>query len=118
SLQLPLVVELPQTATLDAFVGATNAGVRAAVAAVVAGQGQRLYLHGPQATGKTHLLQAACRAISDAGLRGSYVPLRHMGPQLRGLLSGMQTLDCLCLDDISAIAGDREAEIALVGLID
>src|SRR5699024_1651224 len=31
---------------------------------------------------------------------------------------GMQTLDCLCLDDISAIAGDREAEIALVGLID
>lgn len=118
ALQLPLGIEMPQTATLDAFVGTTNAPVCAAVAAIVAGHGQRLYLHGPRATGKTHLLQAACRAISDAGQRCAYVPLRHMAAQAHALLPGMQMLDCVCLDDVGAIAGDREAEIALVGLID
>lgn len=116
--QLPLGVELPQTATLDAFVGATNAGVRAAVAALAAGQSEQLYLHGPRATGKTHLLQAACRDAAGRGQRGAYVPVSDMGRHAPALLAGMQTLDCLCLDRVGAIAGDREAEIALVGLVD
>lgn len=117
-LQLPLGVELPQTATLDAFVGTTNARPRAAVVAMANGQSERLYLHGPSATGKTHLLQAVCRSVSDHGKRCAYVPLRDMAEQANALLSGMQALDYICLDDVSAIAGDREAEITLIGLID
>lgn len=118
TLQLPLGVELPQTATLDAFVGSTNAEVRAIVAGVAAGRGQQFYLFGPHATGKTHLLQAACRAVAESGQRSAYIPLAQMRQQSSALFSGMQTLDCLCLDDVGAIAGEREAEIALVGLID
>ncbi len=118
SAQLPLGVELPQTATLDAFVGATNAQVRAAVAQTMVGDGDRLYLHGPRATGKSHLLQAACRAAANAGLRSAYVPLAQIAPQAVAILPGMQAMDCVCLDDIGAVAGDREAEIALVGLSD
>lgn len=118
NLQLPLGVKLPQTATLAAFVGKTNADVRRAVTATVAGQGERLYLHGPGATGKTHLLQAACRTVSDAGLRSAYVPLRKMAGQAAALLPGMQSLACVCLDDVGAITGNRDAEIALIGLID
>lgn len=118
TMQLPLGVELPQTATLDAFVGSTNAEVRAVIRAAVAGQGQQFYLYGPHATGKTHLLQAACRAVAEAGRRSAYIPLAQVEQRSTALLHGMQTLDCLCLDDIGAIAGNREVEIALVGLID
>jgi len=116
--QLPLGVELPQTATFAAFVGQTNAEVCAAVTGGVDGRGRQFYLHGPHATGKTHLLQAACRAIANSGRRSAYVPLAQTATQTAALVAGMQSLDCLCLDEISAIAGQREAELALVGLID
>lgn len=116
--QLPLGVELPQTATLDAFVGTTNAGARGAVGAVVDGQGQQVYLHGPRATGKTHLLQAACRAVAGRGQRSAYLPVHRTAADTATLVSGMHTLDCLCLDVVGAVAGNREAEVALVGLID
>src|SRR5699024_765081 len=102
AMQLPLGVKLPQTATLDAFVGVTNERVRAAVAALVHGHGNRLYLHGPAATGKTHLLQAACRAVSDAGRRSAFVPLRQMTTRATALFPGMQSLACVCLDDVGA----------------
>lgn len=118
ALQLPLGVELPQTATLEAFVGITNAHAHAAITAFIGGQGTRLYVHGPRATGKTHLLQATCRAASEQGKRCAYVPLQQMAEQAPNLLSGMQILDYVCLDDVGAIAGNREAEIALIGLID
>lgn len=116
--QIPLGVELPQTATFNAFVGSTNAGARAAVCNAVTERGGQIYLHGPHATGKTHLLQAVCRAVAETGQRSAYVPLAQLGRDVSGLVAGMHTLDCLCLDDIGAIAGDRDAEIALVGLID
>ncbi|HLQ85423.1 MAG TPA: DnaA regulatory inactivator Hda [Salinisphaeraceae bacterium] len=117
--QLPLGVELPQTATFDAFVGNGNAEIRAALVAVVTAQGARqFYLHGPPATGKTHLLQAASRAAAAAGQRSAYVPLAEVGDQGAGLLAGMQTLACVCVDDVSMIAGQRAMELAMIGLID
>ena len=116
--QMILGVQLPQSATLAAFVGATNAHVRAAVAQVVDGRSERLFLHGPEASGKTHLLQAACRAAGDAGERSVYVPLAQVADQAESLLAGLQDMDCVCIDDVAAIAGDRDAEIALLSLTD
>lgn len=113
-----LGVQLPQSATLEAFVGATNAHVRAAVEQVVAGRSERLFLHGPEASGKTHLLQAACRAIGDSGARSVYVPLAQVADRAEPLLAGLQEMDCVCIDDVGAIAGDRDAEIALLSLTD
>ena len=116
--QLVLGVQLPQSATLDAFVGETNAPVKAAVQELVAGRSERLFVHGPPATGKTHLLQAACRAVGDAGERSVYLPLAQVADQAVSLLPGLQDIDCVCVDDIGAIAGDRDAEIALLSLTD
>lgn len=118
AVQLVLGVQLPQSATLDAFVGKQNAHVKASVVELVAGRSERLFVHGPEATGKTHLLQAVCRAIGDAGERSVYLPLGQIGRQATSLLTGLQDMDCVCVDDISAIAGDREAEIALLSLTD
>jgi len=116
--QMILGVQLPQSATLEAFVGTTNAQVRAAVEQIVAGRSERLFLHGPEASGKTHLLQAACRAVGDSGQRSVYVPLAQVADRAEALLAGLQDMDCVCIDDISAIAGDRDAEIALLSLTD
>lgn len=116
--QLVLGVQLPASATLSAFVGRTNADAKAAVAEVVDGRSERLFLAGPAGCGKTHLLQAACRAIGDAGRRSVYLPLTQVAEPLEPLLEGLADMDCVCLDDLDAIAGDREAEIALLGLSD
>jgi len=116
AVQMVLGVQLPQSATLDAFVGSENAHVKAAVTELVAGRSERLFVHGPSATGKTHLLQAACRASGDAGERSVYVPLKQVAEQVDSLLAGLQDMDCVCVDDVGAIAGDRDAEIALLSL--
>lgn len=116
--QLPLQLELPDAATLDGFVGATNATARAAVTDLIGNPGGRLFLHGPGASGKTHLLQAACRAVGEDGKRAVYVPLAQLGADSAGLLAGLDTLDCACLDDIGTIAGHAETELAVIGLID
>ncbi|WP_158583397.1 DnaA regulatory inactivator Hda [Salinisphaera sp. Q1T1-3] len=118
SVQLVLGVQLPSSATLDAFVGDVNADAKAAVAEVIAGRSERLYLAGPKASGKTHLLQAACRAIGDNGRRSVYLPLAQLNERLEPLVKGLAEMDCVCIDDIDAIAGHRDAEIALVGLSD
>ncbi|MFC3102782.1 DnaA regulatory inactivator Hda [Salinisphaera aquimarina] len=115
-MQMVLGVQLPQSATLDAFVGRENAHVKASVAELVAGRSERLFVYGPAATGKTHLLQAACRAAGDAGQRSVYVPLAQVARQAPSLLAGLQDMDCVCVDEVSAIAGDRDAEIALLSL--
>ncbi len=118
TVQLPLNLALPDTASLEGFVGATNAGPRAAVADLVASSGQRLFIHGPADSGKTHLLQAACQAVGDQGERAVYVPLAQLDANPGAVLAGLETLDCVCIDDLSAQVGDAGVEIALIGLID
>lgn len=116
--QLVLGVQLPASATLDAFVGEVNAEVKAGVCQLVEGRSERLFIHGPPASGKTHLLQAACRAVGDTGARSVYLPLAQIADQAAGLFAGLDDMDCVCVDDIQAIAGNREAEIALLSLSD
>tara|TARA_B100002052_G_scaffold280856_1_gene289359 strand:- start:82 stop:771 length:690 start_codon:yes stop_codon:yes gene_type:complete len=118
SVQLVLGVQLPSSATLEAFVGDVNAGARASIAQIIEGRSERLFLAGPESSGKTHLLQAACRAIGDAGQRSCYLPLAQVRQRLKPLVENLAEMDCVCIDDIDAIAGQREAEIALVGLSD
>ncbi|NNC24408.1 DnaA regulatory inactivator Hda [Salinisphaera sp. USBA-960] len=116
--QLPLDIELPQSATLAGFVGPTNFSVRAAVAELVDVRGQRLFLHGPEASGKSHLLQAACRAVSANGGRAVYLPLTQFGRDAADVVSGLGEMDLVCVDDIATVGGQRDTEIAFVGLAD
>lgn len=116
--QLVLGVQLPDSATLSAFVGRTNADARAAVSELVEGRGERLFIAGSHDCGKTHLLQAACRAIGESGRRSVYLPLARIEASIGSLLEGLADMDCVCVDDVQAIAGDREAELALLGLSD
>jgi DnaA family protein len=75
-----------------------------------------VYLHGAPATGKTHLLLATCAEAEDAGLRVAYLALRGLGGRVRAAAEGLEAADLLALDDLDAIAGSREDEIALFDL--
>lgn len=71
------------------------------------------YIWGAGASGKTHLLQAACHEARRAGLQAAYLSLRESASLQPAVLEGWEGLDLVCLDDIEGIAGKAEWERAL-----
>ena len=116
-----------------------------AIAAVGRTAGERnVFLAGASGAGKTHLLLGVCaeataqRSIASidsgglaqtapfpAGRRGwgrgddrgiAYLPLRMFGSRSIEVLSGQDAATLVCIDDVDAIAGVRDVEIALFDL--
>lgn len=118
--QLPLGVRLRSAAVFANFYAGPNleaaAAVRAAAADPTGGHprgGDPLWLCGPTAAGKTHLLQAACAASTQPC---AFFAL-HDEPTLPpAALDGLERLALLCLDDVERIAGDQQWERALFRL--
>jgi DnaA family protein len=112
--QLPLALRFPPDQRFDTYVGAPE-GALAMLRAFASGAAIEtcLFLSGAQGTGKTHLLLAACAEAESAGLRAAYVPLAAARGRVREALEAYDAVDLLALDDIDAIAGDRDDEIAL-----
>lgn len=114
--QLPLALRWPRRQRFDHFHAGANAAALAAVQALAHAPGAPwVYLHGPAGSGKSHLLMAACQAAGDAGREVQYLPLRKLTDHvaaIRGVAGGA----LLALDDLGAIAGERDAEHALFDL--
>ena len=114
--QLPLALRAPPDQCLSRYVDAP-AGLPDALRALASGAATGgVYLHGLHATGKTHLLLATCAEAEVAGLRAAYLSLRGLRGRVRGATEGLDAIDVLALDDVDAIAGSREDEIALFDL--
>jgi DnaA family protein len=114
--QLPLGVRLADRAVFASFFAARNLQAVEHLRALAEGPGGGVaWLCGPSGVGKTHLLQAACAATPEA-LRAGYFPLAELGPLGTGVLEGLPQIDCLCLDDVDAVAGRSEWERSLFGL--
>jgi DnaA-homolog protein len=113
--QLPLALTLSDHASFATFVVGKNAELVALLGDVAAGTTREfLWLAGAPGTGRSHLLQAACRAADAAGLRAMYLPLgRGLEPEL---LLNLENLSLLALDDIEAVAGQRRWEERLFPL--
>ena len=75
-----------------------------------------LYLWGEPGTGKTHLLEAACRAAQEQGHAPLYVPLADKANLTTALLEDIEQVPLVCVDDVDAIAGDATWEAALFAL--
>lgn len=72
------------------------------------------FLHGGNAVGKTHLLQASCHVLAGA----LYLPLQELEAlDPRGLLSDLETAPRIALDDFDCVAGNGDWEEALFHLI-
>jgi len=75
-----------------------------------------LVLWGEPGTGKTHLLEAACRAAQEQGQAPLYVPLVENAGLTTALLEDVEQAPLVCVDDIDAVAGDATWEAALFAL--
>jgi DnaA-homolog protein len=114
--QLPLGVRLPDRAVFASFLpGHNQQAVDHAHALAAAELRGSTWYCGPHGAGKSHLLQAICARASTAG-RAGYLPLRELAPLGEEVLEGWIQLDCLCLDDVDAVAGRLSWERALFGI--
>lgn len=115
--QLLLGLALRESARFDCFHAGDNGEPVAAVQQAAAGTGEGfIYLSGAGGTGKTHLLQAACRQAGEAGRSSTYLPLALYAELDPALLAGLEAMDLVCLDDVDAPAGDSTWERALFDL--
>lgn len=112
--QMPLAVRLRDRAVFDSFFSGANAEVLAHLRQVARAERRAVtWLFGPEASGKTHLLQAVC---AQAGASAVYLPiaeLAELGPEA---LEGWQESRWLCLDDLDAVIGRLPWERALFNL--
>jgi DnaA family protein len=114
--QIPLDLRWPPHQRLDAFWPGANVPALQGVADLVEGGAGWLYLHGPSGTGKSHLLIGACRAMIESNRAARYVSLARMPADRGEAIAGIDTEGLLAIDDVQAVAGNREAEHALFDL--
>lgn len=119
-MQLPLSVKLSDEATFsNFFAGPNEQAVRAvqALADLHASPADcSLYLWGAPGSGRSHLLQAACHQMAEAGGLAMYLPLADMIEHGPALLEGMEAVDLLCLDELDALVGQARWQEALFHL--
>jgi len=75
-----------------------------------------LVVWGEPGTGKTHLLEAACRAAQEQGYAPLYVPLVEKTNFTTALLEDVEQVPLVCVDNVDVIAGDITWEAALFAL--
>ncbi|NKN32566.1 DnaA regulatory inactivator Hda [Marichromatium bheemlicum] len=114
--QLHLAIELEREPTLAEYLPGPNAEAVAAITRLARGDGEPfVFLCGAPGTGKTHLLQAACLEANARRALAHYLPLSTPG-LAPSLLDDLERLDLIAIDDIDAVAADRDWESALFGL--
>ena len=112
--QLPLSVRLRDRALFESFLPGPNGPALAQIQALAEHPRSGLvWLHGPEGSGKTHLLQALC---ARAGAGSVYVPLSQLAAYGAAALADWQGAQWLCLDEAASAIGELEWERALFGL--
>jgi len=115
--QLPLVLRWPAHQRFESYrVGENGVALERLRTTAHLHDGDGLFLHGAHGTGRTHLLIAACAAANADGRSAQYLPLATLRTQRALAIRGFGGSDLLAIDDVDAIAGDREAEHALFDL--
>ncbi len=114
--QLTLPFPLEPSARFATFVPGGNGVLLRHVEALTRGGGSEpvaLWIWGGSSAGKTHLLQAACAAAASSAIYLPLSDLRHTEPEI---LSGLESLELVALDDVDAIVGDSAWERELFKL--
>lgn len=110
--QLPLRLAFPAPRRFDAYVVGDNELAFAAIQKMNDVGAESIFLHGPEGSGKSHLLRAAAATFQDA----VYLPLCKLGDQAEVMMATVRPESLVCVDDIEAIVGKRDAEVALFDL--
>jgi DnaA family protein len=112
--QVPLPFVFQGNQDFDSYFAGPNQQVLESLKAL-AGQENRdgfLFIRGASGLGKSHLLQATCRAASRIGRSAFFLPCgecTRLGPEM---LEGLENYRLVCVDDIESIAGKSDWESA------
>ncbi|MCD1124728.1 DnaA inactivator Hda [Jinshanibacter sp. LJY008] len=117
STQLSFPLYLSDDETFASFYPGENASLLSAIhSALEQEHSTYIYFWSGDASGKSHLLSAACSALSQKGMAVGYVPLDKRTYFVPEVLDGMEQLALVCIDNIECIAGDSEWEMAIFNL--
>ena len=105
--QLPLALTLEDHASFETFVAGSNSPAVEHVRSLAVTDADTVWLWGAEGAGKSHLLQAACRAATAVGRRAMYVSLPAAAP---AILADLEQVDVLAIDDVHTIAGALDWE--------
>lgn len=75
-----------------------------------------MFVYGESGSGKSHLLQSACHLAGKLDMSCCYLPMSDLSAATPDLLTGLDQLDLICIDDLQTLAGDSEWELALFNL--
>ncbi|QLH41444.1 MAG: DnaA regulatory inactivator Hda [Coxiellaceae bacterium] len=114
--QLPLPVQLREDTTFHNFYeGDNKAVINFLEQFLSSSQQQDVFLWGGLGAGRSHLLQACCHALSQQQQMVFYLSLAT--PQLTpDSIENLEAFQLVCLDDIDAVMGHKEWEVALFHL--
>ncbi len=119
--QMPLKIGLRDDACFETFVTEQESqavALNGLQGALQQTNGNAFYLYGESGAGKTHLLQASCRYVTEKGHASVYLPFGdHSLPLIPDVLIGLEQTPLVCLDDMAEIIGDAKWELALANLI-
>ncbi len=115
--QMPLPMQLRDDATFENFLATQGQEpLLGALREQLSPAGESIiYIYGPAACGRTHLLQAACHLAGEGAL---YLPLAELANHTpQEVLAGIERLRLVCLDDLHRVVGNEPWDQALFNLI-
>ena len=117
-LQLSLPVHLPDDETFNSYYPAAgNDELIQSLQACAEGRAEgAVFIWGPEKSGRTHLMHAACAHANDIERSSFYIPLGIHASISPALLEGLEKVDLVCIDDVNAIAGHPVWEEAIFDL--
>lgn len=105
-----------QGCALDAFAPGANAEALQRLRLTAPAGAGALFLAGPAASGKSHLLLGVCQLAQAEGREAVYAPLRDLRDAGAGVLDGLAGHGVVGVDDIDAVLGVAAWERALFRL--
>lgn len=115
--QLPLPFSLAAHETFESFYAGKNEQLVTEIKQAISDdQYHYIYLWSAESVGRSHLMYAACHQVTEQEKWASYVPLDRHSSLSPEMLQGMEHYSLVCLDNIDAIAGKSEWEIAIFDL--
>jgi len=111
--QILLPLENRRADRLEDFVAGPNSHVVAALQELLRSTEGCLLIRGPEGSGKSHLLNAACNQAQKTGQTAFYMALGHLPDDAADGLAGLEELDLVCIDDIDRKAGQQKWEHSL-----
>lgn len=116
--QLPLDLSMRDRPSFENFWAAENGAALEAARKLAEGRPGPLYLFGPEACGKTHLLAAVARQVQETGGACAFLSFAHTPSAAWEGLADLPPDCTVCVDDMDALAGQGEGERRLFVLFE